>query len=213
MASVQPTEGRCNAKTRGENPGYCERYPLAGKTRCRLHGGKSTGTGQLTHGRHSKYAPERWLPGYLAALQIGDNVLSLNEDICLIEGQLEELLRGMNRAGHADLWDDAQKSFRNLDSAIRRGDKDGMRESLASLRTALESGSGLALNEQKWLQLVEAKRRLAETEAKRLKNAHDSLSKEQVILFLARVANAIEMSVRDSGDRQRLRTALASMAQ
>ena len=41
MTSSEPIEGRCNAKTNDGN--YCENYPVEGKERCRLHGGKSTG--------------------------------------------------------------------------------------------------------------------------------------------------------------------------
>ena len=38
-----PIPGRCNARTRGNPPGRCKRYPAGGRTRCRLHGGASTG--------------------------------------------------------------------------------------------------------------------------------------------------------------------------
>lgn len=38
MASPEPTPGRCAAQTRSVI-GYCVRWPAAGQTRCRLHGG------------------------------------------------------------------------------------------------------------------------------------------------------------------------------
>ena len=41
MTSSTKTDGRCNAKANDGN--YCENYPVEGKERCRLHGGKSTG--------------------------------------------------------------------------------------------------------------------------------------------------------------------------
>lgn len=41
----------CGAKTR--NGGECKKPPLVGKTRCRLHGGKSTGA--ITHGIYSRH--------------------------------------------------------------------------------------------------------------------------------------------------------------
>lgn len=48
----------CGAKTR--NGGACKKPPLNGKTRCRLHGGKSTGNpnpskNALTHGIYSRH--------------------------------------------------------------------------------------------------------------------------------------------------------------
>ena len=53
----------CRAKTRGGAP--CQKYPIAGRTRCRLHGGLSTGpktpegkaaciAAHWKHGRRSK---------------------------------------------------------------------------------------------------------------------------------------------------------------
>lgn len=56
----------CNAKTRTGKP--CRNYPIKGRTRCKLHGGRSTGpktdegkkkVGEtlLTHGAYSRYQP------------------------------------------------------------------------------------------------------------------------------------------------------------
>ena len=58
---------RCGAKTRDGTP--CQQYPLQGKTRCKLHGGKSTGAGAgnqnaSTHGIYKSVLSEeeqaRW---------------------------------------------------------------------------------------------------------------------------------------------------------
>lgn len=38
----KPEKARCGAKTRAGTP--CKQYPMHGKKRCRLHGGKSTGS-------------------------------------------------------------------------------------------------------------------------------------------------------------------------
>ncbi|MGC6452618.1 MAG: HGGxSTG domain-containing protein [Candidatus Puniceispirillaceae bacterium] len=61
-------EGRCLAKTR--SGALCQKHPIAGRTRCRLHGGLSTGpktpTGKAAclaahwkHGRRSKAYVEK----------------------------------------------------------------------------------------------------------------------------------------------------------
>lgn len=38
-----PLHGRCGAQLRRRPGKYCKRYPMAGKKRCPIHGGKSTG--------------------------------------------------------------------------------------------------------------------------------------------------------------------------
>tara|TARA_B100001057_G_C22801530_1_gene931712 strand:+ start:301 stop:588 length:288 start_codon:yes stop_codon:yes gene_type:complete len=58
----------CGAKTRTGSP--CAKFPIAGKRRCRLHGGLSTGPrteegkkkiadAQLKHGRYLNYRSQR----------------------------------------------------------------------------------------------------------------------------------------------------------
>lgn len=53
------TETRCGARTRAGTP--CQRYPVAGKRRCRLHGGAAGSgapsaerNGNYKHGRYSR---------------------------------------------------------------------------------------------------------------------------------------------------------------
>ena len=64
--SLEPS--RCDAKTRTGN--LCRKYPIAGKRRCRLHGGLSTGpktaegrariaAAQVKHGRYVNWRARR----------------------------------------------------------------------------------------------------------------------------------------------------------
>ena len=64
--SLEPS--RCDAKTRTGN--LCRKYPIAGKRRCRLHGGLSTGpktaegrariaAAQFKHGRYVNWRARR----------------------------------------------------------------------------------------------------------------------------------------------------------
>ena len=66
----------CGAKTRSGSP--CKKIPLAGKRRCRLHGGLSTGpktaegkarisAAQYKHGRYVNYRAKRQLEKYFFA--------------------------------------------------------------------------------------------------------------------------------------------------
>ena len=76
MNDLTQTPVRCGAKTRSGAP--CAKYPIAGKRRCRLHGGASTGprtpegkariaAENTKHGRYKnwreKQAKERYYQG------------------------------------------------------------------------------------------------------------------------------------------------------
>jgi hypothetical protein len=92
---------QCGAKTRNGPP--CRRPPLAGRTRCRLHGGASLAgiaSPHFKHGRRSRYLRE--LPGvlktgYKAALNDPD-LLSLKEEVALLTARMIQLLGRLERA-------------------------------------------------------------------------------------------------------------------
>ena len=62
-----PIPGRCNARVRSRPGGRCRRFPLKGKTRCALHGGRSCGVKTAeglrrivaAHETHGKYTGRR----------------------------------------------------------------------------------------------------------------------------------------------------------
>lgn len=53
MGTKEPMPGLCGAKSR-RGGGYCAARPMAGKTRCRVHGGMNTGDHLMTHGLRSR---------------------------------------------------------------------------------------------------------------------------------------------------------------
>jgi hypothetical protein len=85
----------CGARTRNGTP--CRRPPLAGRTRCRLHGGASPAGISSPHfknGRRSRYL--RDLPGmvqggYQATLDDGD-LTSLRDELALLIARVRQLL-------------------------------------------------------------------------------------------------------------------------
>jgi hypothetical protein len=68
MKDTEKNKSLCGARTRSGTP--CEKFPVAGKRRCRLHGGASTGpktaagkariaAAQLKHGRYVNWRERR----------------------------------------------------------------------------------------------------------------------------------------------------------
>lgn len=68
MKEARNNNPLCGARTRSDNP--CRKYPIAGKRRCRLHGGLSTGpktregkariaAAQFKHGRYVNWRARR----------------------------------------------------------------------------------------------------------------------------------------------------------
>jgi hypothetical protein len=86
---------QCGAKTRSGEP--CKRPPVAGRTRCRQHGGASLAgvcSPRFKHGRRSRYLKHltgSLAAGYRAALA-DPRLLELTEDVALVTARIGELL-------------------------------------------------------------------------------------------------------------------------
>lgn len=93
MASTEPRSSRCGART---DNGHCEKFPSEGSTRCRLHGGASTGPKDTSHLQDNDFAEGN--PGG------GAPPLNTNATVHGAFGGLEELDARLDgeAAEHAD---------------------------------------------------------------------------------------------------------------
>lgn len=91
---VHPLEGRCNARLRGPREGkFCQSFPLAGKKRCKMHGGRNAGVSGPRNGRYSHGAFELLGHGSGSPTVRADALLHLTPEerarLVELEGQTE----------------------------------------------------------------------------------------------------------------------------
>jgi hypothetical protein len=149
----------CGAKTRSQ--GRCQRAPMP-NGRCYKHGG-ATPVGpalpQFKHGRYSVLAKDIKGLGehYQRALDDPD-LLSMHDEIALVDGRLSQLL-----------------------DKVKTG---GPRASLDGIWPHLEA-------------LIENRRKLVDTESKRLKDLHAMVSVDRVMLIVSYLADSVKKHVKD----------------
>jgi hypothetical protein len=105
----------CGAKTKHDGT-PCERSPVRGRTRCRVHGGKTlVGSASPTYrtGRYSKYVPERLRERYEAAEDDAE-LLSLRGEIALTDARLLDLLARVNTGESGQLWAELRRAYREF---------------------------------------------------------------------------------------------------
>src|SRR5918999_1579701 len=122
----------CGAKTKHDGT-PCERSPIRGRTRCRLHGGKTPvvpACKQYRSGRYSTYLPERLRERYEQAE--GDaKLLSLKSEVALTDARLIDLLARVDTGESGQLWATLKKAHEEFKRYRMAGDVPKMHVALA----------------------------------------------------------------------------------
>lgn len=184
----------CGAKTRAGPP--C-RQPGMANGRCRMHGG-STPVG-LAHpstvtGRWSKDLPTRMAARYAEALSDGE-LIALRDELALTDARLSDLLGKVETGEAGDLWRDLRDAKVAFSAA--RGDSAKAAPYLAQILSLIDRG---ARDWMVWNDIgntIERRRRIAETERKRLEAMQNSMTAEQAMLLLGAVVDTIRRHVTD----------------
>lgn len=113
----RPREGRCGARLRKKPGRFCQQYPVAGRKRCRLHGGH-TAVGvdhpRYVHGRSVRpeyaYLTPRVYEQFSRHLE-DERLLDLRPDIALLEVVKGEAARGLTVGESAAAWAEAVETL------------------------------------------------------------------------------------------------------
>jgi hypothetical protein len=198
----EPGFQRCKAKNRQGN--RCKQPVEPGMEVCRFHGGKSLkgrAHPNFKHGRYSRHIPARMLATYEAAAK-DPELLSMTSEIALLDARLADVLTRVDAGESGRLW----KSLRSEYDAYLAEGRKGTEESLAKAR---EHGNnvdnlirrGLA-DWSSWAEitsLVEARRKVVDSEAKRRVQMHQTLSLEQMLVLMESIYAVVAEHVDDPG--------------
>lgn len=188
----------CGAQLTGKRRGQvCQSTVVMENGRCRLHGGKSLkgmASPQYKHGRYSKYMPARLMDAAQAA-SVDPELLSLRAEIGLVYARMADILKRVDTNESGQLWERVGEAFTEFEHA--RGT---VREvpGLERLRAAIESGQ---TDYEAWHEvglLIEQRRKLVETEQKRLIAMEQMITTERALLLVGAIVNIIKTRVNDA---------------
>ena len=189
---------QCQAKVRktGEQ---CRRRAVAGKRVCQVHGGVSlAGPASPTFktGRYSKYLPTRLAARYEAAANDPD-LLAMREDIALVDSRLADVLARVDTGESGALWRQARDEFAVLDVAVKDGDAKAVTASLKRMNAMLGRGVSDYAAWGEVGDLLEQRRKLVESERKRLVEMQQVLDTRQAMVFVGAVMGVVQRNVTD----------------
>lgn len=178
---------------------------------CRVHGGatpRGLASPHTTHGRYSKHLPTRMLANYEHA-QRDPELLNLREDISLVDARLGDLLKRVDTGESGKLWRDLRTAWRAVTQAATEDDHV---LAIAALGPLIERGY---LDTQAWGEisgLLEQRRKLVESERKRLIEMQQMMTMSQAQLLIARLYDVVSQHVSDRATLAAIGAGLQALA-
>ena len=205
---------RCGAH--GKRSGQPCRGLAMKNGRCRVHGGLSVAgaaAGGFKTGRYSKYMPKRLLARYEEAL--GDpNLLSLSDELAVVDARAQDLIAQLGTGESPKAWLAAGGAVKALIAELGRDepDQEMVKATLGRLEDIVRQGMGDIPIWDAAAELFETRRRLADTERKRLEAMQATITAEQALAFVQAVLNVVQQRVSDPVELQAITTDLARLA-
>lgn len=219
-AAVQRLEtevGRavCGGKTGDGTP--CVNRPLRDRHRCKYHGGKTPRGVESPHYRGkawSKDLPTRLADRVRAGLE-DPNLIGLREELALLDARLAELIERLSTHEDGDAWLNVSRATGRIHKIVE--DQPGnwfdlLAEELDVLVAACTAHSSDAKTWDDIQNVLEQRRKMADTERKREEFEADAVTRNQWATFLTSVQTAIMEEVTDVGSRARLAARIANLA-
>jgi hypothetical protein len=169
-----------------------------------MHGGSLNNLGEnngnFRHGRYSKHLPTRIQADYEAAKR-DTGLLSLRNEAALMDARIADLLTRVDSGESGALWQATKAAFDDLVKANRKGDTAAASVALRDLNDCINRGVAdyAAWNEVG--RAVENKRRLSESENKRLVQAQQTITVERMMLLITAIASSVNTHVADETAR------------
>lgn len=178
----------------------CGANAVKGRTVCYHHGGRTPRGADLPQtktGRWSKDLPTRLAAKYHEALKDA-KLLELRDELAIIDARLSDLLAGMDTGEAGAIWAALRKARKDFEDPAKR--MDALKEILVLIERGAEAW-------QQWedvFRTIERRARIAESERRRLVEAQQMISAEQVNVLIAAVSSVIRQHVNDRDALRRI---------
>ncbi len=195
--------GRCKMIKR--SGGRCRNAVRHGWTVCRNHGAGSPdrpGGRPVTIGRHSQHLPKRFLENYEQYLNDPD-YLVMRSEMALLDARMGEILEKLDDAVSDNAWMQVRRALSLLKTKDRLS-PDEVMDLTGYLEEALEMTATEAEVWDEVTGLIEARRKVADTERRRITEAQKYLTYDEAHAMMALFVNAVTETVKDESIRTQI---------
>lgn len=147
-------------------------------------------------GRYSKYMPKRLLDQYERAANDGD-LLQLRDEVAVVDTRLAELFTRLDTGETGAAWSKAMEQYAALQDAIAAGDAALLKASLDAMGGSLRRGQAGYHAWHEVAELLDLRRKLVESERKRLVQLSQMVTAEQAMVLVIAVTKLVKEYVDD----------------
>ncbi len=158
-------------------------------------------------GRHSKWLPKDLSARYQDATKDPD-LVGVRSEIALVDVRVGQLLESIGETGNTKLLKEIRAKFDVFKAAGKKRGKNSAVEGLGALEHVdrlIDRAMEAAATWEELRETLELRRKLSETETRRLRDLHQSISVERALALMAMLVDEVRKHVTD-------RTALAAIA-
>lgn len=163
--------------------------------RCAMHGGKTprgVDSPHTKHGRYSKDLPTRLAGRFEQAIKDAE-LIQLNREAALLDTRIGELLEQIDAEGTGAIFKLLAKAWTDY-RAAKEGDKP---TSLMVVEQLIERGMAQEITWAEIYSLIEQRRKVVESEAKRQTQLKQTLTVSQAMTLLTAVVDIVKRNVSD----------------
>ena len=203
---------RCHAKSKRSQE-RCKRWATPGREVCRMHGGRTLmglAAPRLQTGRYSKFLPTRLAAEYARAAH-DPELRALRHELAVVDARINDLLRRVDTGEAGGLWRQARAAWQTFKQAQAETRPLLQARAAGELDGLLEQAVGDYAAWHDILQLIEQRRKLVESEAKRLVAMQQMMSKEQAMLWLGTVVAILKRHIADRETLQKISLDLSAL--
>jgi hypothetical protein len=192
----------------------CRKDAMIGRTVCHMHGGKTPrgfALPQTRTGRYSQHLPARLAARYAEA-QGDSELLALRDEVCLIDARLTDVLGRVDTGEAGRHWAALQHTWTDLTTAKAAGDVHQVSGLLTRIGELIQAGAADYAAWAEIIGLLQERRKLVESERKRLVELGQMITAERVITLVGVVEDAVRRHLPAHVDEAHARTILAAIA-
>jgi hypothetical protein len=172
---------------------------MKGLAVCRMHGGKtlrSPASANYKDGRYSRFLPSRMFAAYREA-GLDPELMSLRQDLGLLDARIIDVLKRVDTGEAGAIWQAAQAAMVRFDRAWLKKDGKDMESALAEAKRLMTQGASDYAAWQEVGSLMDQRRKLVESEQRRLTLAHEVLSRDQAMALMGQLVDILQRHVPD----------------